>query len=295
MYTGRLNSTQKGILFMVMGMLAFSILNAIVKDVTNDYHPIQVVAFRAFFASFPCAIALTLRREWSWNNVGQQKHIHALRAVLLAAGLVILFTGINSLPLSNSMALYFSSSLFLVALSPLILMEKVNLTQWVSVVVGFVGVLIIAQPQPDASVWASLMIIGGALFESVYNLFGRKLSQYTNSLMLTFLGSLFPGLLLLIPLIFVWVTPDLLGWIFLIALGVGGGVGQLCVTKSYEYAPAGVVAPMIYSALLWSILLDLIIYQDMPSPELFIGCGFIVASGLMVVLRSRRQKKAVSE
>lgn len=290
MHVLRLTQTQKGIFYMVVGMLVFSVLNAIVKDTGQNFHPVQIVSFRALFACIPCIIALTMRREWDWSNVIEQRQYHVYRAVLLSLGLVLLFTGIKSLPLSNSMALYFSSSLFLVALSPLILLEKVRLTQWVAVLIGFVGVLIIAQPQPDASLTASLCIIGGALFESLYNLFGRRLSQFTNSLMLTLFGSLFPGLLLLLILPFVWIPPDATGWFALIMLGIGGGLGQLCVTAAYQYAPAGILAPMVYTALLWSILLDIIIYQDFPAIELFIGCGFIVASGAIIILRVRKQK-----
>jgi drug/metabolite transporter (DMT)-like permease len=288
-----LTTTQKGIFYMVLGMLTFSIMNAIIKDSTSDYHDIQIVFFRCLFATIPCAIALTLRREWAWNNVIEQRKYHALRAVLLAIGLTALFTGIHYLPLSNSMALYFSSSLFLVALSPIILKERVIPFQWFAVIIGFIGVMVIAQPQADASIFASLVIIGGAMLESLYNLFGRRLSQNTNSLMLTFLGSLFPAMVVLIPLPFFWVMPDLFGWIALITLGIGGGLGQLCVTKAYQYAPAGVLAPIIYTSILWSILLDLILYQDFPSNALFIGSAIIIGSGLMIIFREKRRSKKI--
>lgn len=89
---------------------------------------------------------------------------------------------------------------------------------------------------------------------------------------------------------FVWITPDLKGWIALISLGIGGGLGQLCVTTAYRYAPAGILAPMIYSAMLWSVLLDITLYGNWPTESLLLGCGIIIASGLVIVFHEARQK-----
>ena len=88
-----------------------------------------------------------------------------------------------------------------------------------------------------------------------------------------------------------WITPDFWGWIFLIVLGLGGGLGQLCVTFAYRYAPAGIIAPMIYSALLWSIMLDIILYGNWPTESLFLGCGIIIVSGLIIVFYEGRRKE----
>ena len=218
--------------------------------------------------------------------------IHLKRAFLLAIGLTILFLGIGMLPLSNSMALYFSSTLFLVILSYFILKEKIRLTQGVAIAVGFVGVLIIAKPGGDVFHWGTLFVIMGAFMESAYNLYGRLLSSTHNSFMLTFLGSLLPALVILIALPFVWVTPDLGGWISLICLGLGGGLGQLCVTFAYYHAPAGILAPMIYSAMLWSVMLDIMLYGNWPTQSLLLGCGIIIASGLIIVFYESKQQKA---
>ncbi|OJW54011.1 MAG: hypothetical protein BGO67_08070 [Alphaproteobacteria bacterium 41-28] len=267
---------------MVLAMLIFSILNAIIKDTTTQYSPIQLVFFRCFFAAIPAASFLVIRGGWMLPSPFEWK-THLKRAFLLASGLSILFLGIGMLPLSNSMALYFSATLFLVILSYPILQEKIGLIQGMSVIIGFVGVLIIAKPGGDVFHWGTLFVIMGAFLESAYNLYGRLLSTTHNSYMLTFLGTLIPALLILFALPFVWVTPDFWGWIALICLGLGGGLGQLCVTFAYSHAPAGMLAPMIYSAMLWSVMLDIILYGNWPTQSLFIGCGIIIASGLMIV------------
>ncbi len=285
------SSAKRGIFFMVLAMLIFSVLNAIIKDTTAHYNSIQLVFFRCFFAAVPAALFLMVRGQWTLPSPFDWK-TNLKRAFLLAIGLSILFIGIGRLPLSNSMALYFSATLFLVILSYPILREKIGFVQAVAVVIGFIGVLIIAKPGGDMFHWGVLFVIMGAFMESAYNLYGRLLSSTHNSFLLTFLGSLLPALVVLVALPFVWITPDLKGWIALICLGLGGGLGQLCVTFAYHHAPAGILAPMIYSAIIWSVMLDIILYGNWPTPSLFLGCGIIVASGLMIVYHESKTQKA---
>lgn len=285
------HSARRGIFFIILGMLIFSVLNAIIKGTTSHYGPVQLTFFRCFFAALPAGIFLFLRNQRRMPSALEWK-IHFKRAFLLAIGLSVLFIGIGKLPLSTSMALYFSATLFLVLLSYPILREKIGLIQAIAVFIGFFGVVIIAKPSGDVFHWGVLFIIAGAFMESAYNLYGRLLSSTHDSFMLTFLGSLLPAFVVLLALPFVWVTPDLEGWVALICLGLGGGLGQLCVTYAYTLAPAGVLAPMIYSAMLWSVLLDIILYSVWPTPSLLIGCGIIIVSGLMIVFSESLRKKA---
>lgn len=286
------SQTRRGILFLISGMLVFSCLNALVKGGTAQYHPCQLVFFRCFLASFPAGIFLLLRRGWSPPSSFAWR-IYGIRALLLVIGFSFLFSGIPSLPLANSMALYFSSTIFLVLFSYPILKEKVSFTQWIAVVIGLVGVLVVAKPSSDVFHWGTLFIVIGASMEAVSNLYGRLISSSQNGYMLTFLGSLMPALLSACFLPFVWIQPDFEGWIVLICLGLGGGIGQLFVTFAYTYAPAGTLAPMIYSAMLWSVGLDILLYGTWPTLQLIVGCTIIIGSGLLIFVSESRQKLEV--
>lgn len=290
--TGRpTHSVKHGVLYMLGAMFIFSVINAIVKDTTADYGPIQLVFFRCFFASLPTGLLLTMRKEWARPSPSEWK-IHLKRAVLIAFALPILFLGIGMVPLSDSMALYFSSTLFLVVLSYPILREKVTAVQWLSVGIGFIGVIVIAKPGGEIFHFGALFLIIGACMEAIYNLYGRLLSSTYNSSMIAFLGSLLPSLILLIALPFVWISPTPSGWIALISLGIGGGLGQLCIVTAYRYAPPGVLAPMIYSAIIWSVILDIILWGNWPTASLFLGCSIIITSGFMIIFSTSKQKQA---
>lgn len=284
-------SAKRGIFFILLAMFTFSVLNAIIKDTVVQYPPIQLVFFRCFFAIFPAGLMILMRQRWVLPS-RQDWKIHIKRALLLSIGLSCLFFGIGQLPLSNSMALYFSSTLFLVLLSYPILKEKISIIQGIAVGIGFLGVLIIAKPEGNVFQWGALFVILGAFMESAYNLLGRLLSSSYDSFMLTFLGSLLPACVALLALPFVWVMPSWEGWIALIFLGLGGGLGQLCVTFAYYHAPAGILAPMIYSAMIWSVMFDVILYGNWPTQTLILGCGIIIAAGLMIIFSERKPIKA---
>lgn len=285
------SSYKRAIFFIVLAMFVFSLLNAIVKETIPQYSPVQLAFFRFFFAAFPSAFFI-LARGLRIRPSSEDWKIHGKRAFLFAFAMPVLFFGIGSLPLANSMAIYFSGTLFLVGLSYPILREKPTLIQWVAVAVGFLGVLIVAKPDAGVFHWGAVFVALGACAESTSNLYGRLLTNTHNGYVLTFLGSLLPALILLIPLPFFWVTPVGNDWIKLIMLGIGGGVGQLCITFAYRYASAGTIAPLIYSAILWSILLDVVLYGLWPTISLLIGCGIIIAAGLIIVFSERRRALA---
>lgn len=287
-------SPRKGVIYMILAMVVFSILNAIIKDANDTFHPVQLVFFRCFFAIVPCGVVLLSRKQLTIPERSTWLS-HGLRAVLLAVGLTALFDGVPYLPLSNAMALFFSSSIFVVLLSYPILKEKIQGYQWGGVFVGFAGILLITEPDTNAMNIGAALVVTGAFFESCYNLIGRKIARYHDSLSLTFWGSLLPAALISIPLIFVWCQPDMAGWISLIALGVGGGIGQLLITSAFTHAPGGTVAPFIYTAIIWSTILDVILYQNFPGFMFWTGCALVVGAGLYNVYRERiPQKKAIT-
>lgn len=283
-------SLRLGVVFMLAGMFIYASLNAMVKDFVFDFNLVQLVFFRCLFASIPIGVILTLRKKWMLPTQKEWK-IHLLRAILFAISLSLLFFGIALLPLSDSMALYFSSTLFVVILSYPILREKVTTLQWLAVVIGLVGVMVIANPTGDVFQYAAFIIIAGTFAESVYNLYARFLSTTNNTLIIAFLGNLLPALLLLFALPFVWEPLDLNHWIFLLVIGVVGGFCQLCIVFAYGHAPAGILAPMIYSSILWTIILDVIFWGQWPSLSLVLGCGIIILAGLLIIYSESKQEE----
>jgi drug/metabolite transporter (DMT)-like permease len=94
---------------------------------------------------------------------------------------------------------------------------------------------------------------------------------------------------------FVWVTPTPQDWGILILLGLGGGLGQYYQTMAYRYAPAMILAPMLYSAMIWSVLYSILLFHEAPTISFLVGSILIVGSGLYVLLAKNQNNLGRNE
>jgi S-adenosylmethionine uptake transporter len=90
---------------------------------------------------------------------------------------------------------------------------------------------------------------------------------------------------------FLWRMPDAAGFSLMVLLGIAGGFGQFLLFESFRYAPASVIAPIEYTALVWAFLFGWIIWSDVPPPQVFLGAALIVGSCLAVVWSQSRTRK----
>jgi len=100
--------------------------------------------------------------------------------------------------------------------------------------------------------------------------------------------SLFCALGGLITLPFGWIVPNLPQFAALILLGVFGGLSHILLTESYRYAPASLVAPLDYTALLWAFILGYWFFGELPTGTVYAGAAIVAGSGLFVIWRERQ-------
>jgi drug/metabolite transporter (DMT)-like permease len=111
-------------------------------------------------------------------------------------------------------------------------------------------------------------------------------TETTSSIVLYF--SLFCALGGLVTLPFGWIVPTGPQLAALILLGVFGGLSHILLTESYRYAPASLVAPLDYTALLWAFILGYWFFDELPTPTVYIGAAIVAGSGLFVIWRERQ-------
>jgi drug/metabolite transporter (DMT)-like permease len=87
---------------------------------------------------------------------------------------------------------------------------------------------------------------------------------------------------------FGWVTPTATQLAALIAIGVIGGLSHIFLTESYRWAPASVVAPFDYVALLWAFVFGYVLFGEIPTIHVYAGAAIVAASGLFVIWRERQ-------
>jgi drug/metabolite transporter (DMT)-like permease len=214
---------------------------------------------------------------------------HLTRSALGLTTMVLAFSALFYLPLAEATTIGFVAPLFSVMLSALILRETVGRHRWSAVAVGFVGVLIVMQPEADhlpplGLVLALLSALGVAAVTITIRQIGRTESAQTTVLWFTATSMLVVGLLL--P--FYGQAHDARTWAILAALGFFGGVGQLLLTSSLRYAPVAVIVPFDYTQLLWAVLLGWLLFETDVPASTWLGASVIIVSGMYTIYREHR-------
>jgi drug/metabolite transporter (DMT)-like permease len=282
------NARLIGILYMCAAMLIFSAVNAVAKEIISDYSMVQVLFFRNFFALIPMGYLMMREGGFKIMKTDQLPRFIALGFVgtLALAGL---FESLALMPLAEAVSIHFSETFILTALCAWILKEKVGIQAWAAIAVGFLGVLIIFRPSTEILNLGALCGLAFAFGDSIYMLNARILTRTHSSTAVVLYFGLMVSLITGCLLPWFWVTPDLDGFLRLVLLGLGGGIGLYWVTQAYRHAAASVVAPMIYSALIWNMLLGYVFWGDKPDMTFFMGATLIVGSGLYIIYRETRQ------
>ncbi|AMK24138.1 DMT family transporter [Sphingobium sp. TKS] len=215
---------------------------------------------------------------------------HAVRTIISTTTMGLIFTATVLLPLAVSTTLSFTSPLFAVLLAAWSFKQRVSAWQWFAVVLGFTGIVIVAQPNGEqvASVGVGLMLFA-ALLIALINFQVRDLARTESVAGIVFWLSLF-GTLLTAPLMhFYMQSHSAVEWGLLVALGVFGALGQLLTTASLRYGAVTSVIVMDYSQLLWATLYGWLIWERLPNSALYLGAPLIVVAGLVIAWRETRR------
>ena len=273
-----------GIASIIAAIFFFSMMDGVAKWLGQSYTPIQIAFFRNLFGLLPVALII-----WQGGGLGalRTRHpwAHVLRAVLIWLALVTFFAGISIMPLAEAVAIAFAAPLFVTALSQPIAGEPVGPRRWAAVLVGFLGVLIIVRPGAATFRPEALLVLLSALCFAVAMLVTRRMVRSETNAALLFYTTI-GGLLangVLLPLF--WSAPPAGDLGLFVLLGLIGGVGSFLMVVAYRHAPAAVIAPFDYSALLWSTLIGWLVWRDVPETAVWLGAAVVVASGLYIIQR----------
>jgi len=283
---------RRGILYMILSVAVFSVVNALVKYQEAVYPVSQVVFFRSVFALvFSCGLVM---REGGFSTLRTHRIAeHVGRGTLQFISMVAIFLAYHLMPLADAVAVTFSSPLFLTVLSIPLLGEKVGRHRWAAVIVGFIGVLVMVQPGPGTfSIGSILALANAALGASVTIALRRMSLTERPATLVTYQALVAVGLSVLI-LPFGWVSLTWQGAIGLASIGLISGFGQILWTLAFRLVPAAILAPFSYTSMIWSIGFGFLIWGDMPTPVLIGGACVVVMSGLYILYREtiRRQSQ----
>ncbi|MBY0532845.1 MAG: DMT family transporter [Xanthobacteraceae bacterium] len=282
-----------GIAFQLGATFLFTLMGALVRYLSDRVPIGEQIFARSFLALIPLLIMLAWRQEIRSALRMKSPARHFTRALTGIAAMILMFLGLQRLPLADSTAISFIAPLFNVALAAIFLGEVVRFWRWSAVVVGFAGVLVMLSPHLGTSAMTSSAAIGaimtlvGAFFVAAAMTQVRAMTTTETTASLVFSFQIFATVvgLLIFPWTWIWPSPgDALA---LLGIGVFGGIAQILLTDSYRHAPASVVAPFSYTAMIWAVVLGYFIFSELPDAIVLLGAAIVVAAGLFVIFRER--------
>lgn len=219
------------------------------------------------------------------NRLGLQ----VVRSLLLLACTVFNFIAIRYMQLAETMSIQFATPLLIALIAGPLLGEWIGPKRLAAVGVGFLGVLVVVRPGFGDVHPAALLSVGNVVCYAFYNMTTRRLAAYDSTATTTFFSGL-AGVVFLTPMLpFFWTAPtSLIGWVLLVALGFFGGFGHWLLVLAHARAPAAILAPFIYTQLVWMLVLGYAVFSDVPSTWTLAGAGIVVASGLYLLGRERQ-------
>lgn len=282
-----------GIALQLGATFLFMLMGALIRYV-GDRVPIGETVFaRSFLALIPLFIIFAWRRELVSAFKMNRPLLHFTRAITGIGAMVLLFLGLTRLPLADSTAITFITPLFNVALAAIFLGEAVRLWRWSAVVVGFIGVVVMLSPHLGTTEWTSTASVGailtlfGAFFTAAAMTQVRSLTKTETTASLVFSFQAIASVCGLLTLPWGWVWPAPADALALLGVGVFGGIAQILLTDSYRHAPAAVVAPFSYTAMIWAVVLGYLLFDELPGPVVLLGAAIVIAAGLFVIFRER--------
>lgn len=287
-----MNANVKGIMLSLAGFAIYSTHDVFIKFLGNFYTPFQILFFSVLF-SFPLVnlfIVGNPRTGSLWPHHPLQM---TLRVLATAVSGFCAFYAFSVLPLPQTYALLFLTPIFITLFSIPVLGERVGIHRGGSVLVGFVGVLIVLQPGTSALTLGHLSGIMAAIGAAVNSLITRKIGQKEKTVVML-LYPMFGNFILMglfLPFVYVPMPASHLGSIALVSFL--GFLAMFCIIGAYKSSNASVIAPMQYSQILWAGLFGGLLFDDKITLSFTLGAVLIIGSGLYIVKREWNQKKSL--
>jgi len=279
----------RGILAMLLAVALFSVMDAQLKLLAGHYGPLQV-AFLRGVTSLPFVLLPVLLRGRMARLRPVNLRLHLLRGALSVVMLGSFIYAVRESSLATTYSIFMFAPLLVAAISVPLLGERVAGAQWTAISVGLGGVLLMIAPRGDGG-WVSVGALAALAAVVTYSLSAvtiRMLARTdtTESMVFWFsvLLSVGAGLLAMPG----WAPLQSADWPLFAGIGVTGALGQHFITEAFRRAPAAVVAPFEYTALLWGVALDLAIWRVLPGGTTLAGGTIVIAAGLYLIARERR-------
>ena len=277
-----------GIGLVALSAAMFGVVDGLSKLLVAQATPAQIVFARYGFALL---LVLVTRRPSQLPQLMRTARpglqiTRGLSPLVVSFGMVL---AVTYLPLADATAILFAAPLLMVGLAGPMLGERAPRATWLAVVVGFIGVLVVARPGFSVLSQYAVFPLAAAVFYAIYQLLTRRLSAAGERPMTTLAWTLGIGTIVSLPIaLFSWQPLDGTGWLLMVALGLAFAASQLTMIAGLVRTPVPLAASLNYVQIIAAVGFGYAVFGEVPDLMSWAGIALVVAAGLyMIRLRTR--------
>lgn len=279
-----------GIALICGALVCFACLDTTAKWLSQHINTLEIVWAR-YAGHF--LISLVFINPWTLPGFAKttRPRLQIIRSCLLFASTVFNFFALRYLQLDQASVIAFMTPFIIAIFAGPLLGEWIGWRRWVAIIVGFLGVIVIARPGAGGIHPAAILSIMSCIVYALYNITTRMLASHDSTATTMFYSSLVGFITASIPLPFVWTAPGDPWIIFgMVMTGVFGLLGHMLLIIAHRYAPAAILAPFIYTQIIWYAAGGFLVFGDVPNAFTLAGAAIIISSGLYLLYRERKLK-----
>ncbi len=283
----------RGIALILIAIALFDVMAAIIKFMGAAYSPQQLSMFRCFFGVFPAIALLFISRDWHRSGRPikmRQWPLGLLRGFFVAGAQFCYYTSLVHMEFALAATLTFAGPLFVTGLSVPILKTKVGMWRWIAVVIGFTGLIMIMQPGTDVFTFYLLLPLCAAFGYASSSVSVRLIDDGVPTPTINLYssaGALFGAVIFVLVSGSYRVVASAQDWMWLIAMGLAGGLAVFTLVSAYRQTAPSNLAPFEYFGIPLSFVIGWLIFGEAPFDRLMPGVFLIVAGGIIIYWRER--------
>ena len=273
-------------LYVIFAGFMFACMGAGIKLLSGELSNEVIVFFRNLFGLLVLVPILGANGFQHFRT--HKLHFHVLRSLAGLAAMYTFFYGIRHIPLAESVLLSYTTPLFAPIIAYFWLKEKVSLRVASAIMVGFVGVILIIQPDSNHLSLVALITLSSGFFAALAMTTIRRMSDTEPTTRIVFYYGIICTVVSGIPMLNNSVWPDATQLGVLLLIGLCGNIGQMSLTRGYGKASVAEVGPFMFSAVVFSSIIGLLFWREIPDYISTTGILVVIAAGSAVLMQGRK-------
>jgi len=284
-----LSETRQAQIYMIIACMAFGCLWAMIRIASETVHPVLIVFYRTLFGFL--SLTPFYIREGKGAFATKKLKFHLIRGASAVVATFCIFYAVTVVPLAKVVAITYVAPVFAALVAVIILKEKVHTRRIVSMVIGFIGVMVVLRPGSMALSLGEILAFFGAIGIAMTIIMIKVLSatersetvvaySYAIVLPVSFLASLF-----------IWKWPTWGEFGLLALVGIFVTIAQLFTVKAFSKADLTAILPLDFIRLIFATLFGYYLFGEPLDNWVWVGASIILVSTIYIAHREAQVKK----